>query len=74
MNERTVSAFKEFLRKRLPTLRRVHVSWFGGEPLLAKDIMLDVSRFIQREVAGRIDLSFSSAATTNGYLLNLPTL
>jgi len=74
MSKETVSALKEFLRKRLPTLRQVTVSWFGGEPLLAKDIMLDISRCIQHEIAGRSDMSFAFSATTNGYLLDSRTL
>ncbi|MGD0800427.1 MAG: radical SAM protein [Terracidiphilus sp.] len=70
MSDGTISALKEFLRRRMPTLNQVHISWFGGEPLLAKDIMLDICGFIQHEMAGRTDISFASAATTNGYLLD----
>jgi len=74
MSGRTVSALKQFLRNRLPTLHQITVSWFGGEPLLAKDIMLDICGFIQHEIAGRTDISFASSATTNGYLLDSSTL
>jgi uncharacterized protein len=74
MSERTVSALKKFIRKRLPTLRHLSLSWFGGEPLLAKDIMLDILRFVQQEIDGRADISTASSVTTNGYLLNSSTL
>jgi uncharacterized protein len=74
MSERTVLALKQFLRNRLPTLHQINVSWFGGEPLLAKDIMLDICGFIQHEIAGRTDFIFASSATTNGYLLDSSTL
>ena len=74
MQEKTVSALKQFLKNRLPTLRALTVSWFGGEPLLAKDIVLDISTFIQNEIIERGDFSYFASATTNGYLLDLSTL
>ncbi len=74
MQDKTVSALKQFLRNRLPTLNALTVAWFGGEPLLAKDIILDISRFIQKEITGRRDFSYAASATTNGYLLDSSTL
>jgi uncharacterized protein len=74
MSDRTVAALKSFLEQRLPSLQSVNVSWFGGEPLIAKDIVVDVCRFIQHRIEGRKDITFASSATTNGYLLDAPTL
>ena len=74
MPRKVVSALKQFLRNRLPTLNALTVSWFGGEPLLAKDVILDISRFIQKEIEGRRDFIYAGSATTNGYLLDSATL
>ena len=48
--------------------RNVSVSWFGGEPLLAKDIIYDLSdSFICS--CDKYGVSYSSSITTNGYFL-----
>ncbi len=48
--------------------RNVSVSWFGGEPLLAKDIIYDLSdSFIHS--CDKYGVSYSSSITTNGYFL-----
>lgn len=74
MSRETVSALKAFLKNRLPTLNRLKISWFGGEPLLAKDVILEIGGFVRREIANRDDISFFSSATTNGYLLTVSAL
>ena len=74
MSNRTVTALKTFLMRRLPGLHHVTLSWFGGEPLIAKDIILDVCTFTQHRIQGRSDIAFASSVTTNGYLLDVPTL
>lgn len=51
--------------KKFNNLDFIHVSWYGGEPLMAK-------KTIQRLTKSFIDLGFnySASITTNGYLLN----
>lgn len=67
MPKRVVDAIKLLLRARAGDLDTLHLSWFGGEPLVARDIVLDLNNFAKREYAGR---DFSSSITTNGYFLN----
>jgi uncharacterized protein len=46
----------------------IKVDWFGGEPLLAYDIIKDVNSYVQKLCADN-NLIFSSDITTNGTLL-----
>lgn len=48
----------------------MHISWFGGEPLLSPEIIVRLSeKFIQ--ICNTRHLPYSANMTTNGYLLNL---
>jgi uncharacterized protein len=49
-------------------LTHLAVSWFGGEPLLAGDVVLEMTEFFSSLAAAR-DVKFYCMATTNGYLL-----
>ncbi|MBR3317997.1 MAG: radical SAM protein [Atopobiaceae bacterium] len=46
----------------------IHVSWFGGEPLLAPDIIESLSKRLMA-LAEERDGSYSASIITNGYLL-----
>lgn len=48
--------------------RRLKLSWFGGEPLLAADAVLSMTRELSRVAAGK-GADFICSATTNGSLL-----
>lgn len=69
MAPETVTAVKMLLEARSKDVDTLHISWFGGEPLLAKDIMIEVSSYAKQlcESQGK---AFSSSATTNGFLLD----
>jgi uncharacterized protein len=62
------NGIKNLLLKRLPNLRQLSVSWFGGEPLYGLAAIEDLAPFFM-ETARENNLQFSSAMTTNGYLL-----
>lgn len=49
-------------------LAQLDVNWFGGEPLLAPEVVLSMSRRL-REVAGELGATAAFSMTTNGYLL-----
>jgi uncharacterized protein len=49
-------------------LRRLQVHWFGGEPFLAPDVVIELMSWL-REHCDRAGIEFSSSATTNGSLL-----
>jgi len=68
LDDETVALLVGVLEEQLPTIRQFHVTWFGGEPLLATDRIFELSdAFIERcDAAG---VAYSAAIVTNGYLL-----
>jgi uncharacterized protein len=74
MADNIVLAIKRLISERTTDLRSFHLSWFGGEPLLAKDIIFDISEHAKAECA-KHDVAFlQGEVTTNGYALGLPML
>lgn len=73
MQPEIVSGIKKYLERRTPHLRHLNISWFGGEPLLAKDIVLDIMRHANM-LAKVHEFKVSSSMTTNAYLLSSDTL
>lgn len=49
--------------------RFIHVGWFGGEPLLEKQCLRDLSASFQR-ICDRIGASYQASITTNGFYLD----
>ncbi|MFD0123835.1 radical SAM protein [Streptomyces virginiae] len=64
-----VSGVKSLLEQRSPGLSNLEISWFGGEPLLARDIVSDISRHALTLAKSSGTLSYASNMTTNGVLL-----
>ncbi|MFB7359544.1 radical SAM protein [Streptomyces gardneri] len=73
MDPTTVQGIKRLLDRRLDGLQRLSISWFGGEPLLGRGVVEDVSTHITEAAAARPGLRYEADMTTNGYLLDLPT-
>jgi uncharacterized protein len=68
MKPALVDGLKRLIRRRAPTLDWLHVNWFGGEPLLARDVVCDVTALARDE--SRVNgVAFSSGASTNAYFL-----
>jgi uncharacterized protein len=67
MTREVIDAVKLLLSARMEDVDCLHLSWFGGEPLLAKDIVHEINEFAAGLYAGK---SYSSSITTNGYLLD----
>ena len=64
-------ALARFVERRLATGRHGHlgIEWFGGEPLLAPEVIDELSsRFM--ELADRHGATYSAMIHTNGYLLD----
>jgi uncharacterized protein len=72
MQERTVDAIKALIMARLSGIKRLVLTWFGGEPLLGKAVVFDLCAFAQRECA-KLDVQFSSNMTTNAFGLDRAT-
>lgn len=65
MSEKTVENLLAFIREQAGS-EKIHVDWYGGEPTLAFDTIIDISERMLSE-----GLDFKNAQmTTNGYLLD----
>ncbi|MEU9143592.1 radical SAM protein [Streptomyces sp. NPDC048349] len=73
MQPPTVQGIKLLLARRMGDLRNLNVSWFGGEPLLARTIVEDISSFIVDSMSAAPHLDYAGDVTTNGYHLDVST-
>ena len=69
MSPSVTEAIVTFTKNQAPYLRSLNVGWYGGEPLLAMDIMGDLSEtFLDLSEEHKFD--YTSNIVSNGYLLN----
>jgi uncharacterized protein len=68
MKRPVIEGIKNLISNRAPRLKILNLSWFGGEPLLAKDIIFDITQHA-RDLCNENHVSMHSGFTTNGYLL-----
>lgn len=73
MSESIINGIKTLITKRSNTLETLEISWFGGEPLLAKDVILDISKHANDLAQTSSTFIFQSNITTNGFFLSLET-
>lgn len=72
MSHRIVTGIKSLIDRRSGELDEMEIGWFGGEPMLAFDIVTDICQHaIGRAKSDGFD--FSSSMTTNGYFLDRKT-
>ena len=64
---------KNLVRKRSNDLNFLEISWFGGEPLVAKDIVLGITEACNEAMQSQGGY-FRHNISTNGYFLDLATL
>lgn len=69
MHERVISGIKHLIDSRVATLDHLRIGWFGGEPLLARSIVLDISSYASALAQRLPQLHYDSGMSTNGYLL-----
>ncbi len=74
MSSSVVSGIKRLIDRRMESLRYFHLAWFGGEPLIAKDIVFEVSEHAQRRSREHGVEFLEGEVTTNGYLLTPATM
>ncbi|MCP4566098.1 MAG: SPASM domain-containing protein [FCB group bacterium] len=68
MSAETIKALVKFVKKRAPFTEKLFAGWYGGEPLLAMDIIEELgSAFIK--LSNEHEMVYSSSMISNGYLL-----
>lgn len=68
MSPQVIEKLVEFVENRGPVISGLDVSWYGGEPLLAMDIIEDLTETFQ-DLAKEHKFNYSSSMISNGYLL-----
>lgn len=68
MTEDIQKAVVDYVKRLAPTIADLHISWYGGEPLLALDIIERLTNEIY-EICEENKVSYSASIVTNGYLL-----
>ncbi|MCD7755560.1 MAG: radical SAM protein [Firmicutes bacterium] len=71
LRRRTLDRIQEYIMQQSPKFRTVNISWFGGEPTLCKDVVLETAEMLQK-LQQECGFVYTSSMTTNGYLLSLP--
>jgi len=69
MSKKLQVAIERLLDNRVNGLKRLSFSWFGGEPLLAKDVVLRLSEYAHKLCTDH-GVHFHGGLTTNAYLLD----
>ena len=73
MPQAVVERVKQFIGKRTIGRKRLYLNWFGGEPLIATDVVLDISRHAKTLCEER-GIALSGSVTTNGWNLTAATM
>jgi len=73
MTDETMDALVGFIEKQARGLKELSLSWYGGEPLLAMDIIEALTNRVLPLVEQH-GIKYSSMIITNGYLLDRPTV
>jgi len=73
MNPEIVGGLKRLLTARAPGIEQLTLQWYGGEPLLAREIIEEVQTHALELLRLHPRLRFHGALTTNGYLLRRET-
>lgn len=68
MTEEVQNALIEYVKRVMPIISSVNVSWYGGEPLLALDIIERLTEEIYA-ICEENKVAYSASIVTNGYLL-----
>lgn len=69
MSEDTVNAILKFVSNKIKGLEGLHICWYGGEPLLAFDIVEKLS-IGMKKLCSDNGVRYGAFMVTNGYLLN----
>ncbi len=68
MSKEVCQALVQFVSERLDNVKNLNITWYGGEPMLAGDIIFDLSeKFIA--LADARNIKYSANMITNGYMI-----
>lgn len=68
MSHDVINAVEKLVNENLEQQGQLSITWFGGEPLLAIDLIEEIQIKMQ-DIANRKCITFNSGIITNGYLL-----
>jgi len=68
MSREICDSIIKYIRQNISRYSAVHISWFGGEPLMGMDVIEHISTEVI-EICKRAKKPYFSSVTTNGYLL-----
>ncbi len=74
MSAETIQSVKNLIDQRLPKLGYLSLAWFGGEPLVAADIILDIAGYAMERCREQGVEYYGDEITTNAALLTRPLL
>lgn len=69
MTPETKRMLVDFVKENLESAKRLDVTWYGGEPLLEKETIYELSSEFQ-EICKELNCSYSAGIITNGVLLD----
>ena len=69
MTQEVQEGILQFVLKNMNGVKNIEICWFGGEPLMAWDIICNMTQKLQ-QVAEKHGSKYRAFMVTNGYLLN----
>lgn len=71
MTSETVSRLKKFIDNIIfdGKIKQLSVAWYGGEPLLEKEVVLELQTYFHKQCIEN-GIAYKSSLVTNGYLLD----
>jgi uncharacterized protein len=69
MKEPVIAGIERFMERRVPELTELALSWFGGEPLMAKNVVLRIASHASR-LCKENGVRLQGGMTTNAYILD----
>lgn len=68
MSQETIDSLIRLIQRRAASLSTLSIGWFGGEPLLAIDLIEEISNHVIT-ICESHRIKYNSSMSTNGYLL-----
>ncbi len=70
MNQSVQNDIVELVEKEIRHIEKLVITWYGGEPLLAMDVIESLSIRL-RKICNKNHVEYSASMITNGYLLDM---